>query len=153
MNEAKLSYTIKALDPQGWDEMFTVRNEDPAEYFKRISALKKWLKENGYTPTSARGASSATNGNATNAADDAPLCQYHGPMKPSNYGGYFCPSKMGDGSYCKSKTDGPPAGSQVAQPAPMPQAQAVNHATNGTPPPLFDEGPPPDPPDNYYTES
>ena len=33
------------------------------------------------------------------------LCKYHGPMKPSPKvpGTFFCPAKMGDGSYCKEK--------------------------------------------------
>jgi len=35
--------------------------------------------------------------------DDAPVCQFHGAMKRSNHGGFYCPKKMGDGSYCKSK--------------------------------------------------
>lgn len=35
--------------------------------------------------------------------DDAPVCEYHGSMKPSKFGGFFCPKKMGDGSHCKSK--------------------------------------------------
>ena len=35
--------------------------------------------------------------------EDTPVCEFHGKMKPSNYGGYFCPKKMGDGSHCKSK--------------------------------------------------
>src|SRR5262249_34854372 len=34
--------------------------------------------------------------------DDAPVCEFHGKMKKGNYG-WFCPKKMGDGSYCKSK--------------------------------------------------
>ena len=33
---------------------------------------------------------------------DAPTCEYHGKMKRGNFG-WFCPKKMGDGSYCKSK--------------------------------------------------
>ena len=37
------------------------------------------------------------------ATDDAPVCEYHGKMKRGNYG-WFCPKKMGDGSYCKSKS-------------------------------------------------
>lgn len=36
-------------------------------------------------------------------AEDAPVCEYHGAMKPSKFGGWFCPKKMGDGSHCKSK--------------------------------------------------
>ena len=34
--------------------------------------------------------------------DEAPICEFHGKMKQDNYG-WFCPKKMGDGSYCKSK--------------------------------------------------
>jgi hypothetical protein len=37
-----------------------------------------------------------------NNTDDAPICEFHGKMKKGNYG-FFCPKKMGDGSYCKSK--------------------------------------------------
>ncbi len=36
------------------------------------------------------------------ASEDAPVCEFHGKMKKGNYG-WFCPKKMGDGSYCKSK--------------------------------------------------
>jgi hypothetical protein len=35
-------------------------------------------------------------------SSDAPVCEFHGKMKKGNYG-WFCPKKMGDGSYCKSK--------------------------------------------------
>jgi hypothetical protein len=37
------------------------------------------------------------------ANDSAPVCEFHGSMKRSNHGGFYCPKKMGDGSYCKSK--------------------------------------------------
>jgi hypothetical protein len=37
------------------------------------------------------------------STDDAPVCEFHGKMKRSNHGGFYCPKKMGDGSYCKSK--------------------------------------------------
>jgi hypothetical protein len=33
---------------------------------------------------------------------DAPVCEFHGKMKKGNYG-WFCPKKMGDGSFCKSR--------------------------------------------------
>ncbi len=34
---------------------------------------------------------------------EAPICQYHGPMKPSPRvpGTWFCPKRMGNGEYCK----------------------------------------------------
>lgn len=35
---------------------------------------------------------------------EAPRCKFHGPMKKSNYGGWYCPSRMGDGqTYCDQK--------------------------------------------------
>ena len=37
------------------------------------------------------------------SSEDAPICEYHGAMKPSKFGGWFCSKKMGDGSHCKSK--------------------------------------------------
>lgn len=46
------------------------------------------------------------NGNvAVSGNSDAPTCEYHGAMKASTArpGSFFCPKKMGDGSYCKSK--------------------------------------------------
>ncbi len=35
----------------------------------------------------------------------APICEFHGPMKESSKrpGTFYCPAKMGNGDYCKSK--------------------------------------------------
>lgn len=35
----------------------------------------------------------------------APVCEFHGPMKESSKrpGTYYCPAKMGNGDYCRSK--------------------------------------------------
>jgi hypothetical protein len=34
----------------------------------------------------------------------APVCQWHGAMKPSTKGkGFFCPAKMADGTYCQER--------------------------------------------------
>lgn len=36
--------------------------------------------------------------------EEVPKCQYHGKMKRSGRdGGWFCPKRMGDNSYCQSK--------------------------------------------------
>src|SRR5262249_48734231 len=35
--------------------------------------------------------------------DDTPVCEFHGKMRQGNRGGWFCPRKMGNGEYCKSK--------------------------------------------------
>ena len=45
------------------------------------------------------------NGNGANDSS-APPCPVHGrQMRPSKYGdgGYYCPTKLPDGSYCKEK--------------------------------------------------
>lgn len=37
-------------------------------------------------------------------AAGVPLCPVHNtPMKPSQKSGFFCPKRLDDGSYCKSK--------------------------------------------------
>ncbi len=43
---------------------------------------------------------------ASTPPGETPVCEYHGPMKESTKrpGSWFCPAKMGDGSYCESKT-------------------------------------------------
>lgn len=65
-----------------------------------LRALVDRLKAIGATPPAAGVQTLAP----TKKADDeeAPVCEYHGKMKMGNYG-WFCPKKMGDGSYCKSK--------------------------------------------------
>lgn len=42
---------------------------------------------------------------AAEAEREAPVCKYHGPMKPSAKapGTFYCSHRMGDGSYCKEK--------------------------------------------------
>lgn len=53
------------------------------------------LDERGYAPPASH----------AERAREAPICEYHGPMKESSKrpGTYYCPSKMGDNTYCKSK--------------------------------------------------
>jgi len=58
------------------------------------------LKAIGAVPPSLFGNSKSGESEQT----DAPVCEFHGKMKASNHGGWFCSRKMGDGSYCKSKS-------------------------------------------------
>jgi hypothetical protein len=55
------------------------------------------LKAIGATPPSSKPSASLP------SSEDAPICEFHGKLKKSQHGGWFCPKKMGDGSYCKSK--------------------------------------------------
>jgi hypothetical protein len=73
----------------------TIEGEGKASDLKLIVER---LKAIGATPPSL-----VNNGrSAESDQTDAPVCEFHGKMKKGNYG-YFCPKKMGDGSYCKSK--------------------------------------------------
>jgi hypothetical protein len=74
---------------------FTVEAEGKAD---DLRALISRLKAIGAQPP--KHTAIAASSDPTN--DDAPVCEYHGKMKKGNYG-WFCPKKMGDGSYCKSK--------------------------------------------------
>lgn len=69
----------------------------------KLGQIVKVLDEAGATP-----AAHAPTTNAAPAApggNEPPICEYHGPMKASTKapGTFYCPQKMGDGSYCKSK--------------------------------------------------
>lgn len=49
------------------------------------------------------------------AADAPPLCPVHNkPMRPGSKGGYFCATKLDDGSWCKARPEKP-------QPQPQPR--------------------------------
>jgi hypothetical protein len=102
-SEAPASVTIRSYDSDGFDVMLTLRSTDTTDLLARTAKALEWLKTNGYTPN--RGDRCVTPA-ATGAAEaGTPVCEYHGPMKASSKapGTWYCPSKMGDGSYCKSK--------------------------------------------------
>jgi hypothetical protein len=65
-----------------------------------LRAMIDRLKAVGAVPPQA--AQSSTTAQPTTSSEDAPVCEFHGKMKRGNYG-WFCPKRMGDGSYCKSK--------------------------------------------------
>ena len=63
----------------------------------------EWLQSQGYKPASSQVAAAAAP--AANGNGAAPVCEYHGAMKASTKvpGTWYCPGKLADGSYCKSK--------------------------------------------------
>jgi hypothetical protein len=73
---------------------FTVEAEGRAD---DLRALVGRLKAIGATPPEKLHAATFQP-----STDDAPVCEFHGKMRKGNHG-FFCPKKMGDGSYCKSK--------------------------------------------------
>ncbi len=75
----------------------TIEGEGRAGDLKLI--VERLLQSGAEPPHSAPKSQSET------SADDIPVCEFHGKMKASSArpGTFFCPKKMGDGSYCKSK--------------------------------------------------
>lgn len=68
---------------------------------EQLQATVRRLRELGAVPPTPQGRATAM----VEKQREAPICQYHGPMKESGKapGTWFCPQKMGDGTYCKSK--------------------------------------------------
>lgn len=68
---------------------------------EQLDATVKRLRDVGAVPPTpaARAAVEAEK------ARSAPICEFHGAMKESSKapGTYYCPAKMGNGDYCKSK--------------------------------------------------
>ena len=96
------SVAIKAKAPAGFELTLSLADEDTAELMKRTLAALAWLGEKQFTPTSGQAAPVATSANGN--GETPPVCQFHGPMKRSQkFAGWYCPSKMGDGSYCKEQ--------------------------------------------------
>ena len=110
-NESPHSFTTKAYNPDGYDCMFTVRSDDATEFFTKVKALLDWLPRHGFEPTRTRpnsngnGAPPPTTDAPAAQNGNVPVCQYHGEMKPSKFGGWYCSAKMADGSYCQEKAD------------------------------------------------
>lgn len=73
----------------------------------QLPALAKRLVALGAEPAAQSAPSPATNGKPTTsyADDGTPQCIIHGAMKESDKrpGTYYCPKKLADGTYCKSR--------------------------------------------------
>lgn len=110
-SEARVSINVKLTGPNGGDFLLTVRDgatRDDVEQtlYSLVEGLKSARNEYHLVVACSKNNTVSvvpSNGNENAPEREAPACQYHGPMKPSQYGGWYCPSKMGDGSYCKEK--------------------------------------------------
>jgi len=87
---------------RGIDTQLTARGQTLAEFrvnFEAVHALfdPPEPRQTTSTPPESQGTGPSQGG--------PPVCPYHGPMKESTKvkGTWFCPAKMGDGSYCKEK--------------------------------------------------
>jgi hypothetical protein len=79
----------------------TLRDTDESRMLARLQVLLATYPAAPAQPVSAPPATPPP----TPAAAEPPICQWHGAMRESTKakGTYFCPAKMGDGSYCKER--------------------------------------------------
>lgn len=89
------TFTIHALID---DFPFEVHFSGSAD---QLIATVKRLRELGAIPPTPAARAAI----AAEAAREAPVCPYHGPMKESTKapGSWYCTKKMGDGSFCKER--------------------------------------------------
>ena len=87
-----MSITLKAT-LHGHEVLVTLRGVDFASVKAQVEAAAEWLK--GQAPAD----------HSTMQPTPTPVCQWHGAMKESTKakGMWYCPAKMADGSYCKSR--------------------------------------------------
>ena len=114
--EAPASINVKFLW-RGFDTMLTIRDAKVSTALKKYEAAIGHLEKMGATPTPSRNyGNSRASPNASdqqsggNGEGEAPLCPTHNqPMKPSQYGGWYCTVKIADDDgtgkavYCKQK--------------------------------------------------
>ncbi len=83
--EAPASVNVR-LEVAGREVQLTLRDADEGRLLARLDAILQRFPA------------------ATKPADTTPQCPTHGAMKPSTKGkGWYCPVKMADGSWCKSR--------------------------------------------------
>ena len=83
--EAPASVNVR-LDLGGREVQLTLRDSDEGHLLKRLEAVLARFPV------------------ATKPTDPTPQCPTHGAMKPSTKGkGWYCPVKMADGTWCKSR--------------------------------------------------
>ena len=97
--EAPASVNVR-LCVDGHECQFTMRDADEARLVERLQALLARF------PQAAKATKSEASAPAPAAATgETPTCQYHGAMRESTKvkGTFYCPSRMGDGTFCKEK--------------------------------------------------
>lgn len=103
--EAPASVTLKVAYRGYSDILFTLRDASGIGLLEKLDRVMDKFEKMGIAPAighTSSGAPIASGG----PVGETPVCEYHGPMKRNNRNnGWFCPKKMGDGTYCKTKVD------------------------------------------------
>lgn len=101
--EAPASASAKLTSPAGVEWTVTMRDLSASGLLNKINRLEQELLGTGWQPAPTKGDVGQRDA-ATAPGDTTPVCPYHGPMKRSKkFNGWYCPQKMGDGSYCQEQ--------------------------------------------------
>lgn len=112
--ESTVSANIKLTSENGADIMLTIRTGATTDEIQGVlDGLAKamvYAKERYHLTPRVNGHAAARATPNGNGASAAPMCPTHQtPMKPSQHGGFFCPTKVADDDgtgrpvYCKQK--------------------------------------------------
>lgn len=103
-SEAPASATVK-VTLRGYEVLFTLRDTSGGALLGKLDNALTHLEAMGATPAPTRGGGKPSGPRVSVPANgSAPLCPRHGqPMRPSNYGGFFCGHKDANGTYCNAK--------------------------------------------------
>ncbi len=104
--EAPASATVKALTPQGFEVLFTIRDTDAAQLFTRLQSLVGYLEKSGYTPPAARGGKPKGPPPMQAPADgSAPMCPTHQKAMRQGKWGWYCATRddSTESGYCGHK--------------------------------------------------
>ena len=96
--EAPASVNVR-LCIGGADVQWTLRDQSEERLAERLTSLLARF------PQQAKTTKGEASEQATPEPQSTPMCQYHGAMRESSKvkGTWYCPSRMGDGTFCKEK--------------------------------------------------
>lgn len=101
MTDAPYSWTVTAIDENGFSEMFTVRAVSAAGFYARVQQVKSNLIDLGYKPAPTRGTAASA---PASTSEQPPVCGIHKtPMvkRQSQRGSFWaCPQKLDTGEFC-----------------------------------------------------
>lgn len=109
MTEAAFSLNVKMVDKFGQEVMLTFRAPQVNQaqtLLGHYESVVDHLIKKGWQTSKAGGrqAPAPAQEESSQAASGTPTCPVHGSaMRAGNRGGFFCPKKLADGSYCKAK--------------------------------------------------
>lgn len=111
MTDRAFALDITTRDANG-DAMWHARGDNAAEFAYNVAELIRMQPHlAGFVSNTGRGIAPAPQGSrdmtptaiTARAAEVEPVCPEHGEARPSKFGGVYCTSANGDGTFCPWK--------------------------------------------------